>query len=135
MSLFDQVSSPYGVGAAPFRPPIQSIQPNDTVMSAVSRGAIPANVVTSGFGVINSTGGRPIINCLADSNPCNGSHVAIVLNGGSPNGVAAGGAGPGAGGLNQTQTPSGGCAHPMPHSMQASSVTYTGGTLTPNYQG
>jgi hypothetical protein len=47
MSLFDQVSSPYGVGAAPFRPPVV-IQPNDTAQSAMSRGGLLANQVVTG---------------------------------------------------------------------------------------
>jgi hypothetical protein len=47
MSLFDQISSPYGVGAAPFRPPVVT-QPNDTSQSAMSRGGLSANQVVTG---------------------------------------------------------------------------------------
>lgn len=109
-------------------PPNSNNLSGDSVMAAASRAAVPVNANTNGFGIVNPVGGRPLLNCMADSNPANGSAVAIVLNGGSSNGQACGGAGPGAGGVNQTQGPGGGCAHPMPHSMPSANVSLTGGT-------
>lgn len=115
-------------------PPNSNNLSGDSALAAASRGALPVNVNTNGFGVINPAGGRPLLNCMSDSNPANGSGTAIVANGGSANSQAAGGSGPGAGGLNQTPSPGGGCAHPMPHSMPSANVVITGGA-TPAYQG
>jgi hypothetical protein len=123
--------TPINPGVGMF-PPGSNTLSGDSVMASISRGTLPANQDTSGFGIINSSGGRPITNCMSDSNPANGSAVAIVLNGGSPNGQACGGAALGAGGMNQTQTPGGGCAHPLPHSMPVANLTLTAG---PQYQG
>jgi hypothetical protein len=93
VSFFDQVSSPFGVGAAPFRPPVV-IQPNDSTLSAVSKGGISANQVISGPGNVGAGAGNAggfgataqtvlgtLVTCGA-----NGSTSPLANNpGGSPN--------------------------------------------------
>lgn len=132
MSLFDQISSPYGVGAAPFRPPAPQLQPNDSVLSATSRGAMPMNAYVTNFGQKhNATAGRAVLDCLVDVDY--GASAGFTQNGGSPQSESNGCAGPGAGQQSQQTAGFGsGCTDQLPHNASASSPTFAN---PPNYQG
>jgi hypothetical protein len=92
MSLFDQVSA-YGPGAPSFRPPVV-LQPNDSTLSAASRGGLSANQVISGPGNVGAGAGnaggfgataQTLLSTLATCGT-NGSASPLANNpGGSPN--------------------------------------------------
>lgn len=107
MSLFDQVSSPFGVGAAPFRPPVV-IQPNDSVLAAVSRGGISHGAIVTNTGKVPASPGRTLLESMSRAGEVgyNGSAGGFD----SLNSDANGGSGPGAGQSNQTEGPSSGQA-------------------------
>lgn len=113
MSLFDQISSPYGVGAAPYKTPVV-VQPNDSVLSALSRGGIPLGALVTNYGQKHHPGqGRSTMDCLLDVD--SGVSAAFVQNGGSFNTGANGGSGPGAGQQGQYQGLGAGCSDQLPH--------------------
>ena len=86
-------------------PPNSDTRSNDSVMSAVSRAAMPANANTTNFGTPTSAPGRPILETMGRAGEV-GSGLSGLLE--DFNGVANGGAGPGAGQVNQTQAPGAG---------------------------
>lgn len=129
MSLFDQISSPYGVGAAPYRYPVVT-QPNDSVLAATSRGGIPLNVLQTNFGGNkDSRPGRSVLESLADCGEM-GSGLSGVNE--TFNSDSNGGSGPGAGQANQTEAPSSGQMHTVATTFPVSAVTIP---AAPQYQG
>lgn len=118
-------------------PPGSNNNSGDSVMAAISRGAVPANVNVTNFGVTahagagpNTAGGRALLETFSDGDE-NGSSPAFVANGGSANQGAAGGNSLGAGGLNQTNSPVGGETIQLPANAPASVPSYG----TPVYRG
>jgi hypothetical protein len=110
-------------------PPNSNTNSGDSVVAAISRGAIPANVHVNNFGVTsgsgagpNVAGGRTIIESLATGDTV-GTTAAFVNNGGSANAAASGGNSFGAGGLNQTNANSAGESTQCPASGPSSVPT------------
>lgn len=101
MSLFDQVSSPYGVGAAPFRPPVQ-VQPNDSIQAAVSRGGVPANVLISNVQDVGlqPLGGNQTPTLLSEMSEAGANGTSNFGQGASMGAPSSGGAGNPANGGN-----------------------------------
>ena len=92
-----QVANP-GVGMFP---PGANNQSGDTILASISRGACPANVLTTGFGVSGS-GNKPIGEAMCAAGT-RGTGAGFVANGGAanngPNGT--GGVNSAAGGMAQ----------------------------------
>jgi hypothetical protein len=116
MSYFDQISSPYGVGAAPFRPPLAPLPavgllpPNsntasESTLASVSAGRLPNNVQIApsqaGSGVANPT--LTSINVTAGANGAQGLAGANSLLGSANIGSD----GPAAPGVNVAAGPTG----------------------------
>jgi hypothetical protein len=104
---------PVNVGVGLF-PPGADNRSGDTITASVSRATCPANVDITNAGTRDSRPGRTVHESMSDANATGtGAAVATVF-GGSLNMGPAGGAGPGAGGFNQTNAPSSGVAHILP---------------------
>jgi hypothetical protein len=123
-----QVVQP-GVGMFP---PNSDNRSGDTILASVSRGSCPANVDITNAGTRDSRPGRTVHESMADANATGtGAQIATVF-GGSLNVGPAGGAGPGAGGFNQTDGPSSGVAHILPANAD---VKVPAVAAVPQYQG
>jgi hypothetical protein len=87
--------------------PLPGIPPNMSVMAAISAGLLPANVLQTSMGVADSRPGRTVLEAQG-MGQAKGAGQSAVNPYMFPNGGVAGGAGPGAGGVNQTQGPTSG---------------------------
>jgi hypothetical protein len=105
-----QVVNP-GVGLFP---PNSDNRSGDTITASVSRAACPANVEITNAGTRDSRPGRTVHESMADANATGTSTAIQTVFGGSANVGPAGGGGFGAGGFNQTNSPSSGDAHILP---------------------
>lgn len=101
-------------------PPNSDARSTDTVLAAVSRGALPVNALATNAGK-DARGGRTVAEAMSDGNRTgyNGSAGGFD----SLNSDANGGSGPGAGQANQTEGPSSGEATMIEGSQYASAVT------------
>jgi hypothetical protein len=127
-----------GAAIQPVNPGVGMFPPNsdnrsgDTITASISRAACPANVLDTNTGTRDSRPGRTPHESMSDANATGtGSAVATVF-GGSMNMGPAGGGGPGAGGFNQTNSPSSGVGHILPTNADVKSVTIP---AAPQYQG
>lgn len=111
-------------------PPNSNTQGGDTVLAAISRGALPINAIATNAGIKQSGTGRSLAEAMSD-----GDEMGY---GGSANGFdslnsdANGGSGPGSGQQNQTEGPTSGESSFVEGSAPANFVTVT---TTPNYVG
>jgi hypothetical protein len=95
-------------------PPNSDNRSGDTITASVSRAACPANVDITNAGTRDSRPGRTVHESMSDANATGTSTSLTTVFGGSLNQGPAGGAGPGAGGFNQTNAPSSGVGHILP---------------------
>lgn len=111
-------------------PPNSNTQGGDTVLAAISRGALPINAIATNAGIKQSGTGRSIAEAMSDGDEMgyNGSAGGFD----SFNSDANGGAGLGAGQQNQTEGPSSGENSFIEGSAPANAPTVT---ATPNYVG
>jgi hypothetical protein len=123
-----QVVQP-GVGLFP---PGADNRSGDTILASVSRAACPANVLATNVGTRDSRPGRTVHESMSDANATGTAAAVATIFGGSMNMGPAGGAGPGAGGFNQTNAPSSGAAHILPANADVKSPTIP---AAPQYQG
>jgi len=105
--------SPVNVGVGLF-PPNSDNRSGDTITASVSRAACPANVDITNAGTRDSRPGRTVHESMSDANATGTGTVITTVFGGSLNVGPAGGGGPGAGGFNQTNSPSSGVGHVLP---------------------
>jgi hypothetical protein len=123
--------SPVNPGVGMF-PPNADTRSGDTVLASVSRGTFPANVDITNAGTRDSRPGRTVHESMSDANATGTSSAITTVFGGSLNVGPAGGGGPGAGGLNQTNSPSSGDAHILPANADVKVPTIA---TVPQYQG
>jgi hypothetical protein len=123
-----QVVNP-GVGLFP---PNSDNRSGDTITASVSRAACPANVDITNAGTRDSRPGRTVHESMADANATGTGPAIQTVFGGSANMGPAGGAGPGAGGFNQTDGPSSGVGHILPANAD---VKVPAIPAAPQYQG
>ena len=105
--------SPVNPGVGMF-PPNADNRSGDTITASVSRAACPANVDITNAGTRDSRPGRTVHESMSDANATGTGTAITTVFGGSLNVGPAGGGGPGAGGFNQTNSPSSGDAHILP---------------------
>ena len=105
--------SPVNPGVGMF-PPNADNRSGDTITASVSRAACPANVDITNAGTRDSRPGRTVHESMSDANATGTGTVITTVFGGSLNVGPAGGGGPGAGGFNQTNSPSSGVGHVLP---------------------
>jgi hypothetical protein len=117
-------------------PPNSNNASGDSLLAAVSRGAIPANLEGSGYGATSNagagtgSGGRTVLNALSDGDR-NGYGSSVGVD--SLNSDANGGQSFGAGGANQTEGPTSGISSLA--SAQQPTNTFTQPASTPVYGG
>lgn len=101
-------------------PPNSDARSTDTVLAAVSRGALPVNALATNAGK-HAAGGRPVLETMGRAGEVgyNGSAGGFD----SLNSDANGGSGPGAGQSNQTEGPSSGQQAVVEGAQYASAVT------------
>lgn len=106
--------------------PLQGIPPNMSVMAAISAGLLPANVLQTGLGTIDSRPGRTVLEAQGMGQ---GKGVSLNANNpyGWPNGGACGGNSFGAGGLNQADGPGAGEMDILIAGAQGTQSTVNGG--------
>jgi hypothetical protein len=95
-------------------PPNSDNRSGDTIAASVSRATCPANVDITNVGTRDSRPGRTVHESMADAKEVGTGGAFTTIFGGSLNVGPAGGAGPGAGGNNQTNGPSSGVGHILP---------------------
>jgi hypothetical protein len=105
--------SPVNPGVGMF-PPNSDNRSGDTITASVSRAACPANVDITNAGTRDSRPGRTVHESMSDANSTGTGTAIMTVFGGNANVGPAGGAGPGAGGFNQTNSPSSGVGHILP---------------------
>jgi hypothetical protein len=123
-----QVVNP-GVGLFP---PNSDNRSGDTITASVSRAACPANVDITNAGTRDSRPGRTVHESMSDANATGTGTAIMTVFGGSANVGPAGGGGPGAGGFNQTNSPSSGVGHILPANAD---VKVPAIPAVPQYQG
>jgi hypothetical protein len=123
--------SPVNPGVGLF-PPNADNRSGDTITASVSRAACPANVDITNAGTRDSRPGRTVHESMSDANATGTANAFTTVFGGSLNQGPAGGNGLGAGGLNQTNSPSSGTQHMLPANADVKSVTIP---AAPQYQG
>lgn len=111
-------------------PPNSNTQGGDTVLAAISRGALPINAIATNAGLKQSGPGRSIAESMSDGDETGYGGSAGGFD--SLNSDANGGAGPGAGQANQTEGPTSGESSFIEGSAPANAVTVT---AAPNYAG
>jgi hypothetical protein len=122
---------PVNVGVGLF-PPNSNNSSGDTIMASVSRGACPANVLTTNVGTRDSRPGRTIHESMATADSVGtGSGVSTTF-GGSQNQGPAGGNSLGAGGMNQTNAPGSGETAILPANAYVATPAIP---AAPQYQG
>jgi hypothetical protein len=131
MSIANQVQASPGLYVNAPGQPIPGLQPNESVMAAVSRGALPANVLTTNLGLRDSRPGRAILEVM-NAAASDGTGSNLVALGGSPNCAPCGGNSFGAGGFNQTNFPGAGQADILPTAAPVAAPTIP---AQPVYQG
>jgi hypothetical protein len=115
-----QPGNPVQATLSPVNPGVGLLPPNsdnrsgDTILASVSRGTCPANVDITNVGTRDSRPGRTVHESMSDANSTGTNSTETTVFGGSLNVGPAGGAGPGAGGFNQTNSPSSGSGHILP---------------------
>jgi hypothetical protein len=114
-----QVVNP-GVGMFP---PNSNNDSGDTITASISRGACPANVLSTNIGTRDSRPGRTVHESMSDSDRVGTATALTTIFGGSQNQGPAGGNGLGAGGLNQTNAPGSGSQHLLPTNAKVAAVT------------
>lgn len=128
-----QLANP-GVG---FFPPNSDNRSGDTVLASASRGAVPANVevtgygVTSSAGIVSAGGGRPLLEGLSKGGE-NGTGFQAGAD--YMNSDSNGSGSLGAGGANQTEGPTSGQSSQVAAQQPANTLTLQGGTV-PVYVG
>ena len=122
-----QITQP-GVGMFP---PNADNRSGDTVLASASRGACPANVdvtgygVTSSAGIVSASGGRTLLEGLS-SGGANGTAFQAGMD--TMNSDSNGGQSFGAGGANQTEGPTSGQSSQVAAQQPSSTLTLQGGT-------
>jgi hypothetical protein len=133
-----QPGNPVQATLSPVQPGVGLFPPNsdnrsgDTIMASVSRAACPANVDITNAGTRDSRPGRTVLESFADANATGTGTAIQTVFGGSANVGPAGGGGFGAGGFNQTNSPSSGDAHILPANAD---VKVPAIPAAPQYQG
>jgi len=113
-------------------PPNSDNRSGDTVLASASRGAVPANVevtgygVTSAAGVVAAGGGRTLLEALS-SGGANGTAFQAGMD--TMNSDANGGNSLGAGGANQTEGPTSGQSTQAAAQQPSSTLTLQGGAV------
>lgn len=128
--------SPVNPGVGLF-PPNSNNASGDSVLASASRGTLPLNVEGSGYGVTSAagavpgSGGRTMLNALADGDR-NGTNGQVGVD--SLNSDLNGGNSLGAGGTNQTEGPSSGVSSIASTQQPVNTLALQGGA-TPIYGG
>jgi len=130
MTINNQVQASPGLYVNAPGQPLPGIPPNMSVMAAMSAGLIPANVQTTSMGAVDSRAGRTVLESMSRGS-CVGAGQSATNPYMFPNGGTAGGAGPGAGGENQTQGPTSGETSILVGSAQGTQSTTNGGMQFP----
>jgi hypothetical protein len=113
-------------------PPNSDNRSGDTITASVSRATCPANVDITNAGTRDSRPGRTVHESMSDANSTGTGPAIMTVFGGNANVGPAGGGGPGAGGFNQTNSPSSGVAHILPANAD---VKVPAIAAAPQYQG
>lgn len=137
--------NPVQVTLQPVNPGVGLFPPNsnnasgDTVLASASRGAVPANIEVTGYGVTASggvgpatVGGRPLLEGLSKGGE-NGTNSQVGVD--SFNSDLNGGQSLGAGGSNQTEGPSSGQSSQVAAQQPSATLTFQGGVAAPVYVG
>lgn len=119
-------------------PPNSDTRSGDTILASASRATAPANIEVTGYGVTSSNGtgagagGRSLLEGMSKGGE-NGTNVQAGMD--TMNGDLCGGNSLGAGGANQTESPSSGQSSQVATQQPSSAVTLLGGNSAPVYVG